>query len=243
MFIHNPDKISGRMLYRVLAQLKKDRTILRMNLLGKNYEGLTLITGVKNSHNSPYFLVDYPGGGDEFLQRPDGLKVFFEYSGMDRLQYSFRSVISGVEEDDIRVKFPKEIQRIQRRKNFRVVPPSGTVMVFIIDNKRYECNVINISKEGALISQDHGYHHNNLFFYAGANLFKMNIECRGEIARLQIQIRKAEIKRIDKNPTTGRYQYALQFLNINKEDNEKLMKFLYDCQREVLKRRSFLVDS
>ncbi|MBW2610123.1 MAG: PilZ domain-containing protein [Deltaproteobacteria bacterium] len=240
--MQDTDRISGTRLFKVFDQLQKDRTILKLNILKTGYEGLTIVVGVDTSNGIPYFLVDTPGGSREIIRETGGGRAFFEYSGEDKLQYNFRSVIDKVIGDDIRLKFPEVIKRIQRRRHFRVAPPLGTKMVLNIDNKRYAFNVINFSQGGALINQDSQLHKKSIF-YVGAYLRGIDLICKEDFASAEIGIKKAEIKRMEKNSATGKYQYAIQFQAIERKKEAELRIFTYNCQREVLKRRSFLSEN
>lgn len=237
--MQNSERISGQRLFHLFDYLQKRRTILKINLLGRDYEGLTNVTGLETHNNIRYFLIDYPGGSREIFQPAEGSKVIFEFSGEDKLQHTFKSVIGKVAEDDIWIKFPEAIERIQRRNHFRVSPPIGSKVYHKIDNRRYEFNVLNVSHAGALINQDASYHRKSLF-YVGGYLNRILLVCNEDYAKVRVEIKRSEINRIEQNVTTGKYQYALQFLDIEKNMEDKLKAYIYHCQREVLRRRSFL---
>ena len=78
---------------------------------------ITIVTGIDTLNCNPYFLIDYPGGSKETFKGVKRGRVYFEYSGEDRLQYRFRSVIGKIAEDDIWIRFPKVIERIQQEVN------------------------------------------------------------------------------------------------------------------------------
>jgi hypothetical protein len=54
-----------------------------------------------------------------------------------------------------------------------------------------------------------------------------------------IDIKKAEIVRIDKSPETGRNNYALKILKLGKNEEMEMRTFIYESQRKLLQRRSF----
>ena len=231
------DKIRGKKLFTQLNQLREKKTILKMNILGTGYEGLTIVTGVKNNNGAPFFLIDYPGGAGDILKNSIGKKAVFEFTDDSKIQYSFRTFIGKVGKFDIWIGFPEFIDRIQRRKHFRVSPPAGTVIVFNYNGK-YELNVINISEGGALISQKARFH-NKYLFNQGGNLQYLNMICNDDELKVNIRIRRAEIKRIEKRTESGRFNYAVKFIDVGKKEEEDIKDFIYRSQRQALKKRSF----
>ena len=233
----NSDIIRGDKIFKVLERLQEGRTILNLHILGTGYEGLTIVTGIDANNGSPSFLIDRPGGLEDIVESSEGRKAVFEFNDENGIQYRFRAIIGGFEKKDIRVGFPETIERIQRRKFFRIAPPVGTKIIFNADN-RYEFNVINISEGGLLISQKAQFHNKSLLS-AGGVMEGLNLVSQEDNKVINIGIKKAEILRIDKKTETGRYSYALKILDIEKNEEGEIRKFIYDSQRKVLQRRSF----
>ena len=240
MLINSPDRIAGNDLSKEIKSLIEERNILNLNLLGKGYEALTIVTDVDYSKVRPRFLIDYPSGDRDIITNSAGSRVFFEYSGKDKLRRVFKSVIDEVNNDEIWVWFPESIDRIQRRKHFRISTPMGTTLTFDIGGNRYEFSVLNISQGGALITPESQFHEKKLF-YEGVILRGIYLKCEEVYAKTDILIKRAEIRRIEKNTHDNRYNYGLKFEDMDKKSKTDLGLFVYDCQREVLRRRSFIV--
>ena len=236
------DRITGKNRFNIFDQLIKDRTILKLNIFGADYEGLTIVIDIKKDGKPPSFLIDYPGGGRNAVRDALGKKVLFEFSGKDRIQYYFKARISEVSKDQIRVSIPEEIERIQRRKSFRTATPHGTRVVFdsIID--QFNLNVINVSEGGMLINHKALYHNKDVF-YKGGVLEGLKLICDEDSLKTRINIDKAEIVRVEKIANTGRYNYALKFKDIEKNKSDELRGFIYECQRFALKKRSYFGSS
>ncbi|MBW1915653.1 MAG: hypothetical protein JRI86_12090 [Deltaproteobacteria bacterium] len=47
---------------------------------------------------------------------------------------------------------------------------------------------------------------------------------------------------MEPNPNTGKFNYAVQFLDLGKNGKEKIKDFIYRCQRDLLKRRNDIDD-
>lgn len=233
------DTIRGDKVFKILDQLQKDKTILNLHVLGIGYEGLTIVTGVDSNNNGDScFLIDRPGGlSMGVFEKIEGKKAIFEFNDENRIHYKFRAIIGGLDKRDIRVEFPESIERIQRRKFFRTISPPGTKILFNADN-RYEFNVLNISEGGLLINQKARFHNKSLL-YVDAILESIYLVSKNDNIVTNIGIKKAEIVRINKSPETGRYNYALKILELGKNEEMDIRKFIYESQRKVLQRRSF----
>jgi c-di-GMP-binding flagellar brake protein YcgR len=59
---------------------------------------------------------------------------------------------------------------------------------------------------------------------------------------LTVYIKEAMVKRVEKDIYQGRFNYALQFTDIEKKDSDLLQKLIYRFQREYLRKRQ-LIDS
>ena len=81
--------------------------------------------------------------------------------------------------------------------------------------------------------------HNGELLYIGNSIRDILLLCEDTYTKAQLNIRKAEIKRIEKDPEKKRHHYALCFLDI--ENNEKkLNDFILRCQRAILEKRNSL---
>ena len=239
--MENSDRISGKRIYQLFDQIEKDRTSIKLVLLGKDYERLTIVTGIKNEKGVPYLLIDYPIGFRETVQDFDGGKIIFEFIGGDNIPYSFKTAMHKISGEDIWVRFPESIERIQRRKYFRIAPPLGTKIIFTLNNREYETNVVNLSHGGALVNQKEKSHKDS-DFYVDEYIKNIDLVNREKNGKIKIGIKKTVIIRIFKSSETGKYNYALRFMDMEKKEEDKLDKYMYECQRAVLKKRSMLVD-
>ncbi|MBN2059005.1 MAG: PilZ domain-containing protein [Deltaproteobacteria bacterium] len=239
MLINSPDKIAGNDLIKEIESIAEYRNILNLKLIGQGYEALTIITDVDDSKSRPRFLIDYPSGNRDIINNSAGSRVFFEYNGKDRLRRIFKTVIDEVRKDGIWVCFPESIDRIQRRKHFRISPPVVTILFFEIGRHPYECYVLNISQGGALIEQESRFHEKRVF-YTGRSIRMIRLKSDKKYAETDIMIKRADIIRSEKSIDENKCLYGLKFTDMDKKNRSDLGVFIYKCQREVLKRRSFM---
>lgn len=240
------DKILGKGRFTVLEQLKKDRTALQFTVLGKNYERLTLVTGFKDGNDGPYVLLSCPLDFTETITNSAGAAVKVEFVGKDKIQYAFRSHIRMVSDQDIWIEFPEFIERIQRRRYFRIAPPMGTKVVFTKDGKPLEASVINLSEGGSLLSLPASSPEEQKLAQRvakGDYLRNLRLLCEGKHSRVELSVRKAVVKRAEKNSQTGRYILALHFVDMEKKETNTLHEYIFRCQREILERKGLFEES
>ncbi|MBN1849918.1 MAG: PilZ domain-containing protein [Deltaproteobacteria bacterium] len=238
----DPNKITGEKRFEIIKGLLKDRTIIRINLLGKGYEGLTMVMGVYTMENIPLILIDRPIGYSDYFQDTTGERIFLEFIGKDKIQYNFKTIIEKEGDEDIFIQFPQEINRVQRRRHFRIEPLMGTSVIFMTKDRKSQLNVINLSMGGLLVSQEAVFH-NKETFYKGRYLRDILLICEDKGIQMRIKIPKSEIVRVEKNEEIEKYGYAIQFLDLNKDTIRQLHVFIYMSQRVVLRKWGSLVDN
>ncbi len=240
--MENADRIEGKKIYGLLEQARQERTMLRLNIIGSGYEALTVIIGIGDSENNDMsFIIDRPGSGETAPPLAEGRRCFFEFSGKDKIQYSFKAPITRIEDDCLIMELPDVIERIQRRRHFRVPAPAGVKCFMPHRNGGFEFDVINLSEGGALVCYESKIHDKTIL-YRGSILRNLRFLSSEEGLRTRIDINSAEIIRINKNPDRGKYDFAIKFADISKQDEERVRQFVYDCQRRELKRRGYMED-
>lgn len=235
----HPDKIGGKSLFTLFGRLKEERIPLQFTVFGRDYERLSLITGVKRGDNGSFVLIDSPSRLREDLPECEGLQVKVEFLDSDHIQYAFRSHITRVSEEDIWLVLPEFVERIQRRRYFRIAAPIGTKISFIRDGKPLEASVVNLSEGGALLTfSRHSQEGPRL--RAGEELHKLHLRCPEERVSTELRIGKAIVRRAEKNPLTPHPTYACQFLDMDSREKHALEVFIFQCQRKMLQKRSLM---
>ncbi len=207
-----------------------------MNLLGQNYERLTMIIGLQNKKEPFYFHIDYPSGFEKAVKKKDPWKMHFEFMGRDRVTYRFRTQGGHIAGEDISIPFPEMIERIQRRGRFRMEAPPSSKMVVSRDAKFLELSVINLSESGVLVEM-HRDATNEPLFQTGDYLEKPAILVSEPNGHTQVNIKEALVKRIEKPSGRLSYRYALQFTELKPATQRELRDLIYRFQRDFLKKR------
>jgi len=239
--IEQIDRIYGEALIKLFRELIEDKTLLRVFLLGKDYERLTIATGLEQKEGEFYVTVDYPGGFKEAIQGTEDWRLRFEFTGKDKIPYIFRTEGGELIKQGVRLKLPRFIERRQRRRSFRLEAPLGTTLVFTKDFKEYVANVLNISLGGAFVSLEKGQHKKPVL-EIDEYLKGVKVTFRSKEKELTVHIKEAMVKRVEKDIYQGRLNYALQFTDMEKKNSYLLQKLIFQFQREYL-RKTRLIDS
>ena len=230
------ERVYGEKILTLLDNLQRDGIILTLHLLGQEYERMTIITDIVTRNGSPYFILDYPKGFRGRIRDSAGGRLYFEFVGRDHIHYSFKASLKKVLENDIWIKLPDYIEKIQRRTHFRLEPPIGTTIYLIKNTRRYEISVRNISEGGALITERKASL-KKPNFYVNEDIGEVQLLCQDKVLKFKAKITNAQIKRVIKDPTTGRYTYALHFDEIGQREKNALGDWIFKCQREYLRKR------
>lgn len=225
--------------FDVFKQLQNDKTLVKMYVLGRQYERLTVVTGTYFKKKTPYFLIDHPEGFTKAVANDDSCRIHFEFVGNDNLVYSFKTTGKATIGGEICIRFPEVINRAQRRKNFRMAPPLGTKMYISRGLGRLEMNVIDISQGGALVrpvNLDMEYP-NISPFKVGSKLRNIELTFPFEEKVLRVHVDEAQVRRLGKQPATNRINFALQFTDIQKSQEKILIDLIFTHQRNALRKR------
>ena len=210
-----------------------------MHVPGKHYECLTLVTGVDDRSHIPFFRVDYPQGFAEAVAGIENCRIAFEYFGKDGVKYRFKTMGQEILADEIRIKFPEFIERIQRRHHFRIQPPMGTKLLVNHMDARWIINILDISRGGALgVLAVNGQKQNHPhIFKIGNRLNHLELVFPFRRQDVNIQIQEAKVIRVEKMPPKNRDGYAFQFIRIQNVQEKRLIDLLFALQRDFLRKK------
>ena len=239
----NIEFIRGKTLLKLFNQLVEDKTVLRVSLLGKNYERLTIITELRERNGEYFLVVDYPSGFSYAAGETKPWKLRFEFTGPDRLPYVFRTTGGELVPEGLLLPMPSLVERRQRRNYFRLEPPLGTKLNLGPRGKEMKAIVYNISVGGALISCEN-LKERRPFLVRDQKLKSLTIifpDSDGE-GPIRVNIKEAVVKRVERDLVSHRYKYALQFTDISPKEAKLLQELIFKYQRKFLRRRHLLDD-
>jgi len=137
--------IKGKSRIEILKQAQSDKSLIQMQLADKEISCLTVITGLLFKNKDSYFLIDYPAGFREAVAEIETWKMQFRFTGKDQLPYIFNTSGGELNQNDVTIKLPDFIERLQKRANFRINALLDTKLPIIKGFTEYKTNVVNIS--------------------------------------------------------------------------------------------------
>ena len=233
------EKIKGAAIPKLFEELLHHKTLLKLTVFDTDYEHPTLITALVNRNKGPHFAIDTPEGFEQATAEIASRNLHFEFTGKDHVKYTFRCIGGKIDSNRIYIKYPREIERWQRRELFRVKAPAGTKLYLPLDTLRYELDVIDISIGGTLAALVRTSPHDldNPPFADARILKDIELGFPAEIMRRPIKIKAVQLKRLSKNSEKSGYEAAFEFYEISTGEQRRLTDLIYHLQRQALRQR------
>ncbi len=233
------DRIQGKKRFDVFNSIIKEKTLVKMQILSEEYEQLTIITGVRKQGDTSFLIIDSPRKLDDEVEDLENVDIHFEFSEKDGVRLSFKCDGGKKLDKELWVEFPEYIERIQRRKDFRLWFSHGTIIHVKIDSVTYKMTLKNISMGGAYveISMLRNEDKEITAFKSGDLLKNIELMIHSEEEDMTVNINKASIIRANEMEKQKGFLLGLQFLDIEKHEMSVLKKIIYNLQRNFLQRR------
>jgi c-di-GMP-binding flagellar brake protein YcgR len=235
-------KIEGKRIFELFEYLLKKRVIVSIQIAGADYERLTCAIALKEDATGKWLLVDRPDGFQAAAAEKDPLILKFSFNGPDQLEYVFVTSEARIAGRELKIPFPPCVERVQRRKDFRMeAPPGARMHVALNDGIKAVLGLINISIDGALGALIK----HNFKGLKGSLLAENQFIVGGSIIvpghgvpPQPIMMKQSEIRRIEHQKEKNIYRYAVQFIEMDPAEKRKLTQTVYHLQRQFLKRHS-----
>ena len=233
------EKIQGQNILRLFRELRKDGTLLNVYLPDNDFKYLARITDIQTRQKITYFSIDCPDSFKADIKSSSAGSVEFEFNGRDEIKYSFRTAAWQMVKNKLWLELPQWVEREQRRRQFRISAPAGTTLHFKLNSRHYELKVIDISLGGSLgvLAGSSKKNNKNADLPPSECIEALELNFPSANDRIRVTVKRAEIKRLKRNPLTGRYEYALEFQEIDSLNTRKLNEQIYRFQREFLRKR------
>ena len=233
------DKIEGQSVADVLEALKRNATLIRMKLIGREYEQLTVIHAIRSRNDVNYFLIENPSEFQDILIDYKELPFQFEFNGSDNQEYSFHTLGDWIEDAEIWSRFPTVIERRQHRRNFRIMAPEDTKIYFTHKGIQERIDVINLSQGGTLgaLVQIENMSGSGNIFTQGDIINNARLVFKENHLVEQVVIRNAVIVRIETDQINNQLRFGMQFNEMAREDENKMLEIIFELQRQYLRKR------
>ncbi|MCJ8499227.1 PilZ domain-containing protein [Desulfatitalea alkaliphila] len=235
-------KVQGRKLLALFEYLIEKQVIISMHIEGTDFERLTCVTGLKASPTGGRLLcIDRPAGFVDQAAKVGDVVLKFNFNGPDRLEYIFTTRGVRHQGRELETPLPEVVERIQRRKDFRMETPPGVRLLVKQDKLHAILDLINVSLGGAFtVLRKHNLKNlQGSLFKEGQPIVNAGIlvPAGKDYDEQVIIIQKAEVRRIEHDKPNNRYRYAFQFTALDSRERHKLTQAIYHFQRQFLKRR------
>jgi len=235
------EKVQGKKLIRLIEQVQRERIMLSMRLVGHNYERLTMITRIPKDKNVSFFTIDPPRDFRNTVSKLGTWEIHFNFKGPDNLEYIFTTSGGKFYGNEIQINFPDYIERLQRRRYFRLSVPTGTKLFFESDQVQREINLINISMRGTLglLKTFNEKDQKKPIFKTDDYLKNIEIVFPSDTKdnEQKLRIKKAIIRRAEHDPQKNMDLYAFEFVSFDKDQEKMLIQIIYNIQRSFLQRK------
>jgi c-di-GMP-binding flagellar brake protein YcgR len=234
-------KISGQKLVALFDTLVANKTIMSMHLMGSRYERITYIIGIDTAEKEPRLVVDNPEGFNKAAADARPWRLRFNFNGPDKLEYIFEVNGGDSRGKDLVLPLPDFVERIQRRKNFRIDAPLGSQLSFTLSSEACTIYLINISLGGAfgVLTQPKPKQIPRALLKKDQRIYRLELGFPGdeEMEAQTIRIKKAEVRRTEHDRERHIYKFAFEFMDMARQEKEKLTRAIYHAQRQFLQKR------
>ena len=234
-------KIQGQKLVGMFNSLIEKKVLISMNVVGAGFDRLTCITGLAEEPDGNFLIIDSPDDFHEAAEVKDLWHLRFNFNGPDQLEYIFSTRGGVFCTRGLKIPFPEHVERLQRRRNFRVKALPETRVQFNLKKIEGTIDLINVSLGGV-----YGILTKHNFTFIRGSVLKMDQQIYDmgihfprdrETPAQTVQVKKAEVIRVEHDQERGHYRYAFEFKEVEKQEQKKLTQVIYDLQRRYLQRR------
>ena len=230
-----PEKILS-----LFEELQQKKTLVNLRVAGRQgYNRLTMVIGVRDHKKQWQFAIDPPKGFDEAVVGRGEWTLLFQLTGPDKLEYRFTTHGGVFEDREIWINFPHEVERIQRRRFFRVPTVPGTRLCFTLGGKTRDMDVINISIGGvlAMFVRRKGEPGQLPLLKIKDEVQGVQVTCPLEGGGLVASIPKMHVIRTEADNENDRMRYAFRFTVPGYKEEKQLSAIVYGLQRYFLRHR------
>jgi c-di-GMP-binding flagellar brake protein YcgR len=221
----------------ILHQLRAGGTLVKLRLPGRNYERLTVVIDIQRRERRDCFRLDRPRDFNTQIADGQPITALLEFTGRDKLSYILRT--EGLESTggELWIPFPEHIERVQRRRHFRVQCPMGSQLTFQLKGQPTEMALVNVSIGGALglLVRLKRELLRQPLMEVGQTLTGGELVFPEEREALRVPLGRMVVRRVEKNQNDN-YMYGLEFVEMSKAAERSLTEQVLKLQRFWLQR-------
>ena len=239
--MNDPGKVQGEKLAALFSDLVEKKVIISIHVVGTGFERLTCVASVERDSGGDHLLIDRPDGFSQSAGGSEPWNLRFNFNGPDHVEYIFNTRGGELCGPNLKVPFPEFVERLQRRKDFRILTAPGTKLLFAADKLKGVIDLINVSLGGAfgVLRKFRPKSHGGSPLVVNQRLYKVGLifPADKEVDERLVVINRAEVRRIEHDKERRLHKYAFEFMEVEKEQKQKLTQAIYHLQRQFLKNR------
>jgi c-di-GMP-binding flagellar brake protein YcgR len=220
------------LILSALQYLLASRTPLKMEFPRTHFSWVTFLLDVRSTGNQTFLLIDNVKKFEQALaMRPDR-EISLEFKEKEGVPCLCRTKVIKKSAEGIWAELPKSIQRIQRRKDFRLEPPSDSKITLTMSSGETQVgNIQNVSMGGvAFILKK------ETIIHVGDALKEVRLKIPEGDQSIDFYISEAVVLRIEKEFDYGKSLVAIKFTNISNQVREEILAYIFRVQREMIRK-------
>ncbi len=224
---------------QLLEEVKDNRLPVQVTLVNGKYNGITHINGIRHKRNTTHFRTENMPSFAAAIKDSKNWQSQFEFYGKDSIQYIFRTAGLKIGRDGIWYRLPEIIERMQRRKFFRLELPLQMNLFLTLGSGKYRMTAIDISIGGIfveLMSAEEPVD-TDPPWRVGEQLEDLLLETDSVPESNRIQVQEGCLRRVETDSSNKKYKYAFEFTKMAKSEETALVNLVYELQRKILKER------
>jgi c-di-GMP-binding flagellar brake protein YcgR len=230
----NAEIIRGmKIIKHMIQNLIDSKQTSSMRIPGTQFNWITYFLQIREDENLPLILVDHVKGFEVALARGLTRKISFEFKDKLGVPCRFETIVTESGPGGIWLEFPQAIQRIERRKYFRIEAPIDSVITFSLPNgDNAAASVQNLGAGGIAIRFS-----KEGVIRVGDELKQIRLKIPGgdREAAVKFEIPDAVVKRVEKMEG-GKALVAIEFKEISENSRKKIIACVLKIQRVGLRR-------
>ncbi|MEW6076968.1 MAG: PilZ domain-containing protein [Thermodesulfobacteriota bacterium] len=229
--------VSGQEKIDIFSQMEKEGIIINVHLRGSCLKHLAVIKRLTTKKKEWYFLIECPQSFKSAKPEVSEWELAFAFIGDQGVPYRFITSGGGMVGDrDVLIPVPESIERIHRRKHFRIRCHPAALLKAKTDGGEVAMKMVDISQGGSLVM----FPDNKGRMLAKGQIL-MNIRIMllpGEKEEESLRVGRAEVRSVSLEPKSGLYHFGLMFADLNQREEKAIKDRIYVDQRQTLRKKS-----
>ncbi len=216
---------SPQLIYNALGRLQRKRQLITVTHKGYQSQRTVLL-----HYDNTLLQIDKPQDwpGSHTV-------VYILFKDETQVWNQMKAKVKEVSWDVLCLEFPERLVRFQRRSNYRVEVPRGSVAMFVFRDEKYMAQEIrDLSADGMMASTKV----RSGFFVSGDDLSDIHLSFPGEnggsSSGTSIKIKRGRIVRITRDENYN-FCYGVHF-ELNHNEEVSLLQYVRQRERELLRR-------